>query len=345
MKILVVNNMIPFVHGGAEDLANYLVFHLERIGHEVGLLRVPFRYEPADQLYAEMLACRMLRLDDADLVIALKFPAYLIPHPNKSLWLVHQYRQAYDMWDSGHSNIPANREGEQLRETIRQADGECFRSIHRLCTISPVTQDRLRRYNQVDSELLRTPINGPEDFVEGRYGDYIFCGGRINATKRQHLLVEAMRYVRSSAKLIIAGPADTPQDAQRLRHLVARYGLSHRVHLDVGYHAREKIAPLVSHSLACAYLPIDEDSYGYVAMEANQAGKAVITADDAGGLLDLVIDDQTGWVCTPEPVALAQAIDHAFDQRQRTIDLGQHARQEWLRQDITWERTVERLVA
>ena len=122
MKIFVVNNMIPFLHGGAEDLANYLITHLRGIGHEAELLRIPFRYEPAESIYSEMLACRMMQVGDADLVIALKFPAYLIPHPNKVLWLVHQYRQAYDMWDSGYSNIPATEAGQQLRDSIKEAD-------------------------------------------------------------------------------------------------------------------------------------------------------------------------------------------------------------------------------
>ena len=41
-----------------------------------------------------------------DRVIALKFPAYLVPHRQKVLWILHQYRQAYDLWDAGKSNIP-----------------------------------------------------------------------------------------------------------------------------------------------------------------------------------------------------------------------------------------------
>ena len=33
-----------------------------------------------------------------DRLIGLKFPAYLIPHPRKVIWLLHQHRQAYDLW-------------------------------------------------------------------------------------------------------------------------------------------------------------------------------------------------------------------------------------------------------
>ena len=309
MKIFVVNNMVPFVRGGAEELSNHLIQQLRDHGHRVELIRVPFKYEPPEQIYSEMLACRMMQIEDADLVIALKFPAYLIPHPNKVLWLVHQYRQAYDMWEAGSSNIPSTPNGIELKRCITEADSDCFKNVRRMCAISPVIQQRLKRFNGLDSELLRTPLNAPEQFVEGEYGDYIFCGGRINQTKRQYLLVEAMRYTSSKCKLVIAGPADSSSDGDKLQELVQRYGLSDRVHLDVGFHPREKIASWASNALACAYLPIDEDSLGYVSMEANQAAKGVLTVTDSGGILDLVFHDETGWVCEPDPIALAAQLD------------------------------------
>lgn len=345
MKIFVVNNMVPFVRGGAEELASHLVFHLESIGHKVELLRVPFKYDPPDQIYNEMLACGLMQVENADLVIALKFPAYLIPHPKKVLWLVHQYRQAYDMWESGSSNIPASSQGDELRRSIAEADTHCFSGVRRLCAISPVVQNRLRRFNGFESELIRTPINSPEDFLEGEYGDYVFCGGRINQTKRQYLLVEAMRHTKSKCKLLIAGPADSQDDSQKVHKLIQKYGLSDRIRTDFGFHSRRKIADYMSNSLACAYLPIDEDSLGYVSMEANQAAKAVLTTNDSGGLLDLVFHDETGWVCNPDPVEIATCLDRIFENRHATIAIGKNAKKRWLAMGINWEKTIERLVA
>ncbi len=337
--------MVPFVRGGAEELATHLVMHLEGMGHQVELLRVPFRYDPPEQIYNEMLACGLMQVDDADLVIALKFPAYLIPHPKKVLWLVHQYRQAYDMWESGSSNIPVSPQGEELRRSIAGADSHCFAGVRRLCAISPVVQNRLRRFNGFESELIRTPINSPEEFIEGDYGDYVFCGGRINQTKRQYLMVEAMRYTKSKCKLLIAGPADSQDDARQIHKLIQKYELSSRIRTDIGFHSRKKIADYLSNSLACAYLPIDEDSLGYVSMEANQAAKPVLTSTDSGGLLDLVFHEETGWVCNPDPVEIAACLDRLFTRRNETIAIGRNAKQRWLAMGINWKTTVERLVA
>ncbi len=45
---------------------------------------------------------RLLDLTEADgrsidLVIATKFPSYAVRHPNKVVWLLHQFRQAYEL--------------------------------------------------------------------------------------------------------------------------------------------------------------------------------------------------------------------------------------------------------
>jgi hypothetical protein len=49
MKVLVVNNAAPFVRGGAEELADHLVRELNATkGVEAELMRIPFRWEPAE---------------------------------------------------------------------------------------------------------------------------------------------------------------------------------------------------------------------------------------------------------------------------------------------------------
>jgi glycosyltransferase involved in cell wall biosynthesis len=212
---------------------------------------------------------------------------------------------------------------------------------------SEVTQRRLRTYNGFESKVLHPPLNDQELFrpLDDRTGDYLFCGGRINGMKRHHLVVEAMRYVPAPAKLIVAGPADTAADARRLQALVEQHGLGSRVHLDIDRHPRPRIGELVRNALACAYLPVDEDSYGYCTMEAFQAGKAVLTTNDSGGVLDLVTAGSTGWVTAPDPRALAEQIELIFGNRPATRELGRAAHGHWASKGLTWERTVATLTS
>src|SRR5439155_2245209 len=131
-----------------------------------------------------------------------------IPHDDKTLWLLHQFRQAYDLYDSGLSNIPSDETGAQIAQLVRAADEQCFHSCRKIFTNSPTTKTRLKKYNGVDGTVLYPPLNDPERFQGGDYGDYIFAGGRVGPGKRQHLLIEAIRYARSPLKLIIAGPPE-----------------------------------------------------------------------------------------------------------------------------------------
>lgn len=344
MKVLVVNNMAPFVWGGAEELAVHLQRNLIIAGHDAEILRIPFQWEPATRIPSQMLLARGIELTNVDRVIALKFPAYLIRHPHKTLWLLHQYRQAYDLFDAGQTNLPPGTLGEDLRSLIKSADDETIAEARAIFTNSEVTRDRLKRYNNADAEVLLPPINDPELFPGGDGENYVFAGGRINDAKRQYLLVEAMAKVKGNLRLIIAGPPDTHADALKLESAVARHGLQDRVKLDIRFLPRDVYAGYVNGACAVAYLPFDEDSLGYVTMEGATAGKALITTSDSGGILGLVKHEQTGWVAQPTVEALAEVLEAVASNLARTRDYGVSARALWTSFDINWPTTVEMLL-
>lgn len=345
MKVLIVNNMAPFVWGGAEELAVHLQRNLILAGHQAEVLRIPFQWEPANKIPSQMMLVRAMELSNVDRVIALKFPAYLIRHPHKTLWLLHQYRQAYDLLDAGQSNLPVGEEGEQIRRAIVAADSESFKETRRIFTNSDVTRKRLAQYNGFKATVLLPPLNDPEFFSGGNPQNYIFAGGRVNEMKRQHLLVEAMAHAPKTTQLVVAGPPDSPEDAARLHALVEKFGLQDRVTLDLRFLPRQVYSAYVNGASAVAYLPFDEDSLGYVAMEAATAGKALITTTDSGGILGLVKHESTGWVAEPTPPALADALAMLCNNHPRTREWGAAARALWLGMGVTWPKTVEALLS
>ena len=326
MKVLVLTTMVPFVHGGAEELFDHLVRNLQSTpGIEAEGCRIPFTWNPAERLLDEMAIARQLRLWNVDRVIALKFPAYLVPWQNKVLWLLHQYRQAYDLLDVGQSNIPDDARGAQIIAAIRTADNATFAETTRIYTNAPITSRRLKHHNGVESIVLRPPLNDPELFVAAESDGYVLATGRVNAGKRQHLLVQALRH-SPATRLVIAGPPDTPDDADVLRRLVVAEGVGERVTLDLRFLPRTELARLVNSALAVAYLPFDEDSFGYCTMEAFQASKPVLTVTDAGGVLDIVRHGDTGLVTAPDPQSLAVALSALTAAPGRAARLGHRRR-------------------
>jgi glycosyltransferase involved in cell wall biosynthesis len=345
MKVLIVNNMAPFVWGGAEELAAHLQRNLLIAGHEAEVLRTPFQWAPAARIPSQMLMVRALELQNVDHVIALKFPAYLIRHPKKTLWLLHQYRQAYDLFDARQTNLPSGTPGLELQALIKRADQEAFAEARHIFTNSAVTQHRLRKYNNVESTVLLPPVNDPLLFPGGSPGDYIFAGGRVNSMKRQHLLLDAMPSADKRVKLLIAGAPETPEDERLIREKVERYGLKDRVRLDLRFLPREVYARYVNQAVAVAYLPYDEDSLGYVAMEAATAAKPIITTVDSGGILGMVLHGKTGWVAQPDSQSLAECMSAVFALRKGyASQLGRNAREHWKNMNINWPDTVEALV-
>jgi len=344
MKVLIVTNMVPFVHGGAEELCFHLVKNIREYGHEAEAIKIPFTYEPAERIIEEMVLCKNICLGNADKVIALKFPAYLIPCENKIFWLVHQYRQAYDLWDANQTNIQKDQRGEQIRSFIKNADNIAFKEAKRIFTVSKVISKRLKYYNNIESISLPSPINDPQNFNGKTQASYIFAGGRVNSGKRQFLLIQALKYAKG-VNLIIAGPPDNQEEAEKIYKIVEEENVKDRVKIDLRFLSREEYADYVNRSSAVAYLPFDEDSAGYVTMEAFQAKKPVITTTDSGGVLEIVAHNKTGWVVEPNAEELGVAMCDAIMNPKKTLELGEKGRVILDLLGLNWENTIKRLLA
>lgn len=344
MNVLVLTNLAPFVRGGAEALCEHLVLNLRRHGVNAEAMRIPFTWEPAERLIEEMLAARSLKLWNVDRTIVLKFPAYLVPWSDKVFWLVHQFRQAYDLWDAGQSNIPRDARGAVIRAAIQRADDLAFAEAKAIFTISPQISERLRRYNGFDSVPLPMPLNDPELFTGGAGDGFILASGRVNAAKRQHLLVRALRHA-PGVRLVVAGPPDAPEDAALLRRVAEEAGVQDRVTLDLRFLPRAELASLVNRALAVAYLPFDEDAVSYVTLEAFQAGKPVLTVGDAGGVLRAVRHGETGLVVEPTAEALGAALCQLAANPAIALRMGAAGRDTLASLGLTWTTIIERLLA
>jgi glycosyltransferase involved in cell wall biosynthesis len=345
MKVLVLSTKVPFIHGGAEELFDHLVRNLQATpGIEAEGFRLPFTWDPAERLIDEMLIARQLRLANIDRVIALKFPAYLVPWKNKVIWLIHQYRQAYDLLDAGKSNIPATSRGSEIVSAIRVADSVAFREANYIHTISPSVSQRLLQYSNYASSMLRQPLNDPEIFTGAEGQGYILATGRINAGKRQYLLIKALKY-SPKTKLVIVGPPDSVDDAHYLYRLAREEGVEDRVTLDLRFLSRVELANFVNGARAVAYLPFDEDSLGYCTMEAFQAGKAVLTTTDSGGVLDIVRHQETGIIVSPDPQSVGDGMTILTDNPGLASRLGSAGRVAMDAQGLSWPTTIAKLLS
>jgi glycosyltransferase involved in cell wall biosynthesis len=164
--------------------------------------------------------------------------------------------------------------------------------------------------------------------------DYLFTVSRLDGPKRLDLLVRAFLLTDVALELRIAGTG--PMEAE-LKALAAD---DPRIRF-LGFVRDSDVAAQYQGALAVPFLPFDED-YGLITVEAMSAGKPVITTSDAGGVNEFVRHGETGWCVAPQPEALAEAITQAFDDRPRTLAMGENARRAVAH--VTWQDTVRELI-
>ena len=340
MRIAVCRPQQPFVHGGVEIFTDRLVGELRARGHETELVTVPFQTWPNERLLTSGLMWRFVDLREggaapADLVIATKFPSYLIEHPNKVVWLVHQFRQAYDLDGTEYGQFDDGVLDRSIRERIESVDRHALAGAARLFATSGNVAGRLLRSTGFEAEVLPHPPQELE-FRCDRYDPFVLSVGRLDPLKRLELLLEAAS-LEPRLEVVIAG--DGP-DRGRLEQLSAGLGLEGRVRF-AGRIGDVELTDLYATCRAVYYAPVDED-FGMVPLEAFRSHKPILTTSDSGGPLDVVVDGRTGWVTAPEPEAVAAACREAIGDEALTRRYGEAGYP--AAAAITWDASIARLL-
>jgi glycosyltransferase involved in cell wall biosynthesis len=150
-----------------------------------------------------------------------------------------------------------------------------------------------------------TPL---ERFLDGRAGSglrqalglssrhlLVLSVGRLAPEKGHDILVRAFGLVVEAvpeARLALAGLGGQEEP---LRNLISDLGLDRHVFL-LGF--RDDIPALYAEADLAALTPVAGESFGIALLEAYASGLACV-ATDVGGVKDLVLEGQTGFLCPP----------------------------------------------
>ncbi len=342
MKVAIASVQVPFTRGGAESHAESLREALRERGYEADIVTIPFKWYPPSTLIGCMIAARMTDLTEVDgeridLVIALKFPAYYLKHPNKVVWLLHQHRQAYDLWETEFGDLHNLPEGKMVRETIVANDRDFLSESRTIYTNSRLVSDRLRLYNGLDSTPLYHPPPNHQQLHCSSYEPFIFYPSRIDPMKRQRVLVEAAALLNSSMQVVIAGRGSA-REMDALARLISERGLAGRVHLLGEISEPEKIDYYARCS--AVYFGAFQEDYGYVPLEAFLSHKPVIAFENGGEALQFIRDGENGFVVKDNPASVACAIERLATESGLAQWLGERAFRTMRTLDINWDHVV-----
>jgi glycosyltransferase involved in cell wall biosynthesis len=218
--------------------------------------------------------------------------------------------------------------------------------VHRLDAIGKAPT-RIRRYLAISSTVAKRAnyfprgvavdaVHPPSDLpgLHGGRHDYFFTASRLDKPKRVDMLIEAMRMVRASVPLLIAGIGP---DEGRLKELARG---DPRVRF-LGFVSDAQLADLYANALAVPFVPLDED-FGLIAHEAMLAGTPILTCDDSGGPTELVVNGINGVVTEGSPVAIGEALQRLGTNPGWAVELGAQATRRAA--EVTWERVVNRIL-
>ena len=339
MNIIVTANTVPFIHGGADYHIEGLIEELKIRGHQVESIRFPFQFSPNSEVTNLMAFCESQNYicpngQAVDRVISLQFPAYGVHHTSHVIWLMHQHREAYDLYPDHPTSEQA-----LLRDQIVDYDNRTIAIAAKVYTNSACVSSRLQKFNHIESEPLYHPPHAWQHFYNQEAQDFIFFPSRLEELKRQGLLIEAAVHLKSPVKIIIGGIGGQGEAYQAK---IDKLDLADKVRLIGRFSEQEKFT-YYAQCLAVFFAPKDED-YGYITLEAMLSSKPVITCADSGGPLEFVEDQVTGYVCDPDPKAIARAIDKLYEDKPKAKSMGQAGYNKYHSANISWDNVIETLL-
>jgi glycosyltransferase involved in cell wall biosynthesis len=254
-------------------------------------------------------------------VIATKFPAYCVRHPNKVVWVLHQFRQAYDYDRTELGQFSESPEDRATIRALERLDRVSLGEAREVFATSRNVADRLARSVGVEAHVLPHP---PQQLAyhTAEPEDFVLSVNRLDRAKRIDLLI------------VGEGP-----DRRRLEQAAGT--LNGRIEF-TGRVDDERLADLYARCLAVYYAPVDED-FGMVPYEAFLSAKPVITTHDAGGPLEIVRDRETGLVVEPDPGPIAAACAELARNVDEAKAWGRAGKA--IAERVTWDACIDALLA
>ena len=228
----------------------------------------------------------------------------------------------------------------EMADAVIAVSRETKADIDRLFSVTP---ERLHIiHNGIDLEEYRKVES--TDALR-HYGidpakPYLLFVGRITRQKGIVHLVRAIQYMDRGFQIVLcAGAPDTPAIADEMKRAVEEARAKRRdiIWIDQMIN-KSAIRELYSHA-AVFCCPSIYEPFGIINLEA-MACEAAVVASAVGGIKEVVVDGETGFLVPHgDVVAMAAAIDRLAGSRALVEQLGQNARR--FAESFTWERAAD----
>ncbi len=382
MKIAIVApSPVPFTIGGVEGLATGLAHSINKYSaHQCELIKLPSKELSFWELIDSYKQFYNLDLSHFDLVISIKYPAWMVRHDNHICYMAHRLRGLYDTY-AGDINIDYKGDNSLVKKILNVLESKEYSDEN--ITLLFRLLDDLRMFNDGSiNELLKFPwpfIRKIVHFMDNvglaknKIKNFFSISNTVKNRREyfpENVNVETV-YVPSPLTSLHSGGYDYLFTVSRfdspkridllinsmkyvssdIKFKIAGTGSQEKYLKDLakkdprveflGFVKDEALVELYSDALAILFAPYQED-LGLITIEAMMSKKPVITTKDSGGPIEFVRNFETGFVTEPKPESIAEKIKYLVEHRDAARQMGEKGYE--VVKSITWENTVNRLL-
>ena len=382
MKIAIVApSPVPFTIGGLEGLATGLGYSINKYSeHQCELIKLPSRERTFWNLIDSYHHFYNLDLSHFDLVISLKYPAWMVRHDNHICYMAHKLRGLYDTY-AGNTNLDHDVDDNTVKEILYivnesgYSDDNLIKLFGLLDDLKTVDERRINNFLTFPGPFIRKIIHFMDNVALSKNKINKFFS--ISDTVKNRLdyfpdnanveIVYVPPYLRKFQcddydYLFTISRLDSPKRIDLLidsmkyvpssiklkiagtgpqeKHLKKLAKDDSRIEF-LGFVNDAELIGLYANALAVLYTPYQED-LGLITIEAMMSKKPVITTTDSGGPLEFVKDFETGFVTETKPQSIAEKINYLVDNVNVARQMGQNGYE--IVKNITWKNTVNRLL-
>ncbi|MFH1722177.1 MAG: glycosyltransferase family 4 protein [Candidatus Altiarchaeota archaeon] len=281
--------------------------------------------------------------EDFDVINAHGTPSQWIRNKNSPVvWYCHTpNREAFDLydWRMSKRNIFEKAFYWAAIQPYRAIEPRIVPKLEHIFANSANTQNRLKKYLSMDSEVLSPRIDYKEFFCTG-FDKFFFYPSRITPEKRFEYAIEAFKIFKKAHpgwRFVIAGALVSERKehvsyCKRLKELLGEDG---EILTDVPFN---RFLDLYSSCSAVIYTPVNED-FGIIPLEAGASSKPCLSVNE-GGPREVVVDGKTGYLVNSVG-ELADKMCFLADNLGVAEKIGEAARRH-IRENFGWESFFRR---
>jgi glycosyltransferase involved in cell wall biosynthesis len=341
-KILILSTYVPFIYGGNVNFINWLSLKIKEYYPEVLVdsILIPFSDDP-NLVLNQIEGLKKMKFNYGDILICSRPFSYVVEHDNKVIWFMHHLRYLYDLWDTKFNPLNTkDKKNIEFRKKLLEIDNKALKEAKKVFAISKTVANRLKKFNNIDVEIIYPPLFNNEQYYNEDYGDYIYFPSRITGSKRQHLAIQAMKYTKTNVKLIISGNIEGKYFKNHIQPLLKDSEISSKVKIIDKYIPEEEKLKLYANALAVVFVPYEED-YGYITLEAFYSKKLLITLKDSGGPTEFVENEYNGFILENDLKLLAETFDRLYSNKELAKKMGENAYSYILSKNISWDNVFK----